>query len=106
MSGRSLPTFYCRDDGGSRHLRNVCKLLQDFISASGKLFIEDPLDSNKKFGACVLRDLNTQGLEENNGNIVQGYSKRSKHFQKFIFQKLLTLNPCPVCGWKENLSKF
>jgi hypothetical protein len=38
--------------------------------------------------------------------IVQGYSKRSTHFQKFILQKLLTLNPCPVYGWKGNLSKF
>jgi hypothetical protein len=37
---------------------------------------------------------------------VQGYSKRSIHFQKFILQKLLTLNPCPVYGWKGNLLKF
>jgi hypothetical protein len=33
--------------------------------------------------------------------IIEGYSKRSVHFQK-----LLTLNPCPVYGWKGNLSKF
>jgi hypothetical protein len=38
--------------------------------------------------------------------IIQGYSKRSIQFQKFILQKLLTLNPCPVYGWKGNLSKF
>jgi hypothetical protein len=38
--------------------------------------------------------------------IIQGYSKRSIHFQKFILQKLLMLNPCPVYGWKGNLSKF
>jgi hypothetical protein len=37
---------------------------------------------------------------------IQGYSKRSIHFQKFILQKILTLNPCPVYGWKGNLSKF
>jgi hypothetical protein len=37
---------------------------------------------------------------------IQGYSKRSIHFQKFILQKLLTLNPYPVYGWKGNLSKF
>jgi hypothetical protein len=37
---------------------------------------------------------------------VQGYSKRSIHIQKFILQKLLVLNPCPVYGWKGNLSKF
>jgi hypothetical protein len=35
-----------------------------------------------------------------------GLFKRSKHFQKFILQKLLTLNPYPVYGWKVNLSKF
>jgi hypothetical protein len=35
---------------------------------------------------------------------IQGYSKRSIHFQKFILQKILTLNPCSVCGWKGNLS--
>jgi hypothetical protein len=38
--------------------------------------------------------------------IIQGYSKTSINFQKFILQKLLTLNPCPVYGWKGNLSKF
>jgi hypothetical protein len=32
--------------------------------------------------------------------------KRSLHFQRFILQKLLTLNPCAVFGWKGNLSKF
>jgi hypothetical protein len=37
---------------------------------------------------------------------IQGYSKRSIHFQKCILQKLLTLNPCPVNGWKGNFSKF
>jgi hypothetical protein len=37
---------------------------------------------------------------------IQGYSKKSIHFQKFILQKLLKLNPCPVCGWKGNLSKL
>jgi hypothetical protein len=37
---------------------------------------------------------------------IQGYSKRSINFQKFILRKLLTLNPCPVYGWKGNLSKF
>jgi hypothetical protein len=37
---------------------------------------------------------------------IQGYSKRSIHFQKFILQKLLTLNPCPVYGWKLNHSEF
>jgi hypothetical protein len=37
---------------------------------------------------------------------IQGYSKRSIHFQKFILQKPLTLNPCPVYRWKGNLSKF
>jgi hypothetical protein len=37
---------------------------------------------------------------------IQGYSKSSIHFQKFILQKLLTLNPCPVYEWKGNLSKF
>jgi hypothetical protein len=37
---------------------------------------------------------------------LQGYSKRSIHFQKFILQKLMTLNPWPVYEWKENLSKF
>jgi hypothetical protein len=26
--------------------------------------------------------------------------------KKFILQKLLILNPCPVYGWKGNLSKF
>jgi hypothetical protein len=36
---------------------------------------------------------------------VQAYSKRSIHIQKFILQKLLTLNPCPVYGWKGNLSQ-
>jgi hypothetical protein len=39
-------------------------------------------------------------------NNIQGYSKRSIHFQKFILQKLLMLNPCPVHGWKGNLSNF
>jgi hypothetical protein len=39
-------------------------------------------------------------------HLVQGYSKRSIHFQKCILQKLLTLNPCPVYEWKGNLSKF
>jgi hypothetical protein len=39
-------------------------------------------------------------------SIIQGYSKSSIHFQKFILQKLLMLNPCPVYGWKGNLSKF
>jgi hypothetical protein len=33
---------------------------------------------------------------------IQGYSKRSIHFQKCILQKLLMLNPCPVYGWKGN----
>jgi hypothetical protein len=37
---------------------------------------------------------------------VQGNSKRSIHFQKFILQKLLTLYPCPAYGWKGYLSKF
>jgi hypothetical protein len=37
---------------------------------------------------------------------IQGYSEKSVNFQKFILQKLLTLNPCPVYGWKGNLSKF
>jgi hypothetical protein len=37
---------------------------------------------------------------------IQGYSKWSIHFQKCILQKLLTLNPCPVYGWKGNHSKF
>jgi hypothetical protein len=37
---------------------------------------------------------------------VQVYSKRSINFQKFILQKLLTLNPCHVYGWKGNLSEF
>jgi hypothetical protein len=37
---------------------------------------------------------------------IQGYSKRSILFQKFIIQKLLTLNPCPVYGWKRNPLKF
>jgi hypothetical protein len=37
---------------------------------------------------------------------IQGYSKRSINFQKFILQKILTLNPCPLWGWKGNLSKF
>jgi hypothetical protein len=32
--------------------------------------------------------------------ILQGYSKRSIHFQKFILQKIT------VYGWKGNLSKF
>jgi hypothetical protein len=35
---------------------------------------------------------------------IQGYSRRSIHFRKFILQKLLMLNPCPVYGWKGNLS--
>jgi hypothetical protein len=39
-------------------------------------------------------------------SIIQGYSKISIRFQKLILQKLLTLNPCPVYGWKGNLSKF
>jgi hypothetical protein len=39
-------------------------------------------------------------------NNIQGYSERSIYFQKFILQKLLTLNPHPVYGWKGNLSKF
>jgi hypothetical protein len=30
--------------------------------------------------------------------LIQAYSKRSIHFQEFILQKLLTLNPCPVDG--------
>jgi hypothetical protein len=38
--------------------------------------------------------------------IIQGYSKRSIHFQKFILQKLLMLNPCPMYRLKGNLSKF
>jgi hypothetical protein len=38
--------------------------------------------------------------------VIQGYSKRSIQFQKFILQKLLKLNPCHVYGWKGNLSKF
>jgi hypothetical protein len=37
---------------------------------------------------------------------IQGYFKRSTHFQIFILQKLLTLNTCPVSGWKGNLSKL
>jgi hypothetical protein len=40
------------------------------------------------------------------GFYIQGYSKRNIYFKKFILQKLLTLNPCPVYGWKGNLSKF
>jgi hypothetical protein len=36
---------------------------------------------------------------------IQGYSIRSIHFQKCILQKLLRLNPCPVYGWKGNLSQ-
>jgi hypothetical protein len=43
---------------------------------------------------------------QNGGKIIQGYSKRSTHFQTFILQKLLTLNPCTVYGWKGNLSEF
>jgi hypothetical protein len=39
-------------------------------------------------------------------NLYRVIQKRSTHFQKFILQKLLTLNPCPVYGWKGNLSKF
>jgi hypothetical protein len=38
--------------------------------------------------------------------VYTGLFKRSIHFQKFILQKLLTLNPCPVYGRKGNLSKF
>jgi hypothetical protein len=34
------------------------------------------------------------------------YWKRFIHFQKFILQKLLILNPCPMYGGKGNLSKF
>jgi hypothetical protein len=37
---------------------------------------------------------------------IQGYSKRSIQFQKFILQKLLMQSPCPVYRWKGNLSKF
>jgi hypothetical protein len=37
---------------------------------------------------------------------IQGYWKRSIHFQKFILQKLRTLNPCLLCGWKGNLWEF
>jgi hypothetical protein len=53
-------------------------------------------------------------LEQNNGSTrnmmstdeIQDYSKRSINFQKFILQKLPMPNPCPVYGWKGNLSKF
>jgi hypothetical protein len=42
-------------------------------------------------------------------DVQQGYTglfKKKYTLQKFILQKLLTLNPCPMCGWKGNLSKF
>jgi hypothetical protein len=45
-------------------------------------------------------------FERDNCLVIQGYSKRSIHFQKFILRKLLALNLCPVHGWKGNLSKF
>jgi hypothetical protein len=38
--------------------------------------------------------------------VIQGYSKRSIHFQKFILQTLQMLSSNPVYGWKGNLSKF
>jgi hypothetical protein len=38
--------------------------------------------------------------------IIQGYSKRNIHLQKFILQKLLTLSLYPVHRWKGALSKF
>jgi hypothetical protein len=37
---------------------------------------------------------------------IQGDSKSSINFQKFVLQELLTLNPCHVYGLKINLSKF
>jgi hypothetical protein len=37
---------------------------------------------------------------------IQGYSKRNIYFQKFILQKLLSLNLCPVYRWKGNLSEI
>jgi hypothetical protein len=51
------------------------------------------LDDVFLLGFCTLVD-------------IQRHSKRSINFQKFILQKLLMLNPCPVYGWKGNLSKF
>jgi hypothetical protein len=33
-----------------------------------------------------------------------GLFEKNINFQKFILQKLLALNPCPVYGWKGNLS--
>jgi hypothetical protein len=44
------------------------------------------------------------GESDETSNIVQGYPKRNINFQKIILQKLLTLNQCPVYGWKGNLS--
>jgi hypothetical protein len=35
-----------------------------------------------------------------------GLFKKKYTLQKFILRKLLTLNPCPVYGWKGNLSEF
>jgi hypothetical protein len=32
--------------------------------------------------------------------------QKNIHFQKFILQKLLVLNPCSVYGWKGDLSKL
>jgi hypothetical protein len=45
-------------------------------------------------------------IQENIIYFIQGYSKISINFKKFILQKLLTLNPCSVYGWKGNLLKF
>jgi predicted secreted protein len=47
----------------------------------------------------------TDRERDNHTAYIQGYSKRSTHFQKFILQELLTPNPCPVYGWKGNFSK-
>jgi hypothetical protein len=58
---------------------------------------------------CSLLDIKYKNVCLSDANIsavIQGFSKRSIHFQKFILQQLLTLNPCPVYGWKGNLSKF
>jgi hypothetical protein len=35
-----------------------------------------------------------------------GLLKKKYTLSKINLQKLLTLNPCPVYGWKGNLSKF
>jgi hypothetical protein len=55
---------------------------------------------------------NTVGTQKNSrhfesGTIqIQGCSEISIHFRKFILQKLLKLNPCPVYRRKGHLSKF